>query len=478
MIQEKINPKIAEFIDLFKVELYQLPIDKAIRQAEQLGLFLRTNEIGIYSLNDVESFLIDKFIKSMPIGPNIKSVDDHQSAKILFIATELYHIGGHTRLMERLATFLESKPDLLITKRATDDVVQRERIFFSDVSHGLECHVSVVDEILSLVKKVLNYDLLVLNIHPEDIYAVIACGLAKKINNNLKIHFINHADHTFSYGSSISDVWYEISEYGIAIDAMRGLNAQKCFLGIPIDTSKNIYEEKYKFKNGDLILTAASAFKYKPNNVHSIMPLVGALLDEYNESKFQVIGVNLITNYWWWLLKLKYRGRLKISSTLPYDDYLKTTSEAKLYIDSHPFPGGTAFAEQFLQGRLCSGLISCYQGYSPVEMLKANNEHDVILFIKNSYTYDFNSVYDATIATHGIDNVKNRFVSAIEGNSFSTNAWSNYIINITPVVKHKIEHIPDSFNVFSFAFLCKMWRVSTTFCFFKYVIKKMIPRLN
>ncbi|MGY4108427.1 hypothetical protein [Aeromonas encheleia] len=478
MIQLNNNPKIEEFIDLFKAKLHQLPIDKAIYQAEQLGLLLRANEVGIYSLNDVESFLVDEFAKLLSICLNFKKLDNNQPEKILFIATELYNIGGHTRLMERLATFLESKPDLLITKKPTDDILQREKIFFSDIYHGFECNVSVVETVSSILKEILNYDLLVLNIHPEDIYAVVACGLAKKINKNLKIHFVNHADHTFSYGSSISDVWYEISEYGIAIDSMRGLKAQKCFLGIPIDISKNINEEKFTFKNGDLILTAASAFKYKPNNAHSIMPLVGALLDEYNKSKLQVIGVNLITNYWWWQLKLKYRGRLKISSTLPYDDYLKTTSEAKLYIDSHPFPGGTAFAEQFLQGRLCSGLISFYQGYSPAEMLKAENEHEVISFINNSYFYDFNSVYDATIATHDIKNVKARFISAIEGNCYSHNVLSNHVINIPPVVKHKIEYVPDNFNILSFSFLCKMWRVSTTVGFFKYLIKKLMPRFS
>lgn len=478
MIQQKINPKVEEFIDVFKAKLYQLPIDRAIHQAEQLGLLLRANEVGVYSLNDVESFLIDEFAKRLSIYSNFKNRYNNHPEKILFIATDLYHTGGHTRLMERLATFLESKPDLLITKQPTDKIIQREKVFFSDIYYGFECHISVVEKVSLILKEILNYDLLILNIHPEDIYAVVACGLAKKINKNIKIHFINHADHTFSYGSSISDVWYEISAYGIAIDAMRGLNAQKCFLGIPIDTSKEINEEKYNFKNGDLILTAASACKYRPNDTHSIMPLVCALLDKYNKSKFQVIGVNLITNYWWWRLKLKYRGRLKLSSALPYDDYLKTTNEAKLYVDSHPFPGGTAFAEQFLQGRLCSGLISSYQGYSPVEMLKADNEHDMISFIKNSYCYDFSSVYNATIAIHDIENVKARFIAAIERDCYSTNDFSSYVKKLVPVVKHKIEHIPYNFNILSFSFLWKTWRAATAFGFFKYLMKKMMSRLN
>jgi hypothetical protein len=74
--------------------------------------------------------------------------------------------------------------------------------------------------------------------------------------------------------------------------------------------------------------------------------------------------------------------------------------------------------------------------------------------------------------------VKARFIAAIERDCYSTNDFSSYVKKLVPVVKHKIEHIPYNFNIFSFSFLWKTWRAATAFGFFKYLMKKMMSRLN
>lgn len=453
----------------------QSEFERAATMAGQLGDLLCRNNLGVYELNVLETYLIDFFYASLDKNKFIKKTTTNNGT--LFVATELYLSGGHSRLMENLAVFLNKKPDLLLTKRPTKEVIERESHYFCSLIFPNIEELSVLDKMHFLIKKIVNRQHLVINIHPDDILAVVACGIAKKINSELKIHFINHADHVFLFGSSIADIWYEISEYGKVIDSFRGLNAKKSFLGIPIKFSKSNISHSL-FQDGDLILSAASGIKYKPINNKSLFLLIDILLNEYKSSKFQVVGVNIYRDYWWWRCKIKHGGRLVLSKILDYSDYIDVTSQARLYIDSHPMPGGTAFAEQFLQGRLCSGLISPYQGYSPVEMLKADNEHDVISFIKNSYCYDFSSVYDATIAIHDIENVKARFLSAIEGDCYSTNNCSSYVKNIVPVVKHKIENIPDNFQIFSFSFLWKLWKASTAFGFFKFLIKKMMKRYN
>lgn len=453
-----VNPKIKEFIEEYKAELYRLPLDKATLQAEQLGKLLRDNEVGIYSLNDVESFLINEYITNIPM--DVSFIDNRQSSRAIFIATELYHVGGHTRLMERLASFLESKPDLLITKHSMDTIIKREMNFFSNVYHAGNCVSSVLEKIKCLLNVILKYDLLILNIHPEDIYSVVACGLAKKMKEHIKIHFVNHSDHTFSYGSSISDVWYEISHYGMIIDSMRGLNARKCFLGIPIDTNHTITERSYTFDNGDLILSAASGGKYKPRDQQSILPLVSALLDKYDKSTFQVIGVNVFTNHWWWAMKLKYWGRLRLSKSLPYEEYIKVTSAAKLYIDSHPLPGGTAFAEQFLQGRLCVGLKCRYNGYTPLEVFKKECVDDVLSEIDSISIHNIFEVKRQVEEKHSFDSVKARFLDSILKNKYAKEC-----VHIsTPSINHTFEKIPvrviNTFKIRSvsklksFCFLC------------------------
>ncbi|HAT4022920.1 TPA: glycosyl transferase, partial [Citrobacter freundii] len=118
-----------------------------------------------------------------------------------------------------------------------------------------------------LVEKIQHYNKVVLNIHPDDISAVISCGIAKKNNPKLKVFFVNHADHTFSFGQTIADLWFELSEFGRRIDVLRNLKTEKSFLGIPLDIAIIDNEKHFQtsgISNGDLLVTAAAGFKYKP----------------------------------------------------------------------------------------------------------------------------------------------------------------------------------------------------------------------
>ncbi|MFQ2231190.1 hypothetical protein [Aeromonas hydrophila] len=462
-MQSTVNQKIVEFIDYYKAEIYRLPLDKALEQAEQLGLLLRANEVGIYSLNELETFLIEKFYSELSINYDV--VDNDRHNKIIFIATELYHTGGHTRLMERLASFLDTRPDLLITKKTIESIIKREEGFFSSIHHGCADGCTVGEKVSFFLNVILQYNIVILNIHPEDIYAIVACGLARKVKKDIKIYFVNHADHTFSYGSSISDVWFEISGYGVTVDAMRGLKARKCFLGIPIDTSNKNSENSYKFENGDLILSAASPSKYEPTNQQSIMPLVSALLDKYDKSNIKIIGVNFLTNYWWWAIKLRYWNRLKLSKSLPYEEYIKVTSSAKLYIDSHPFPGGTAFAEQFLLGRMCVGLNSVYNGYTPVEYFKKDSVDSVLREIELINNKKFIDIKNEIEMKHGFTSVRVRFLDAIFKDVY---AKENFILSF-PKVKNSFEKIPVKIDLVS-----KIRPISTKKAFCLFYTKKII----
>ncbi|EKP0306346.1 hypothetical protein JGK42_000103 [Aeromonas veronii] len=465
----KKKQEIDSFINECKEKLYVLSLDDAIVNAEQLGLLLRENDIGVYSLNEIESYFINILFQT--ISKNIK-VDNSTGVNILFIATELYHTGGHSRLMERLGTFLECKADLLITKFPSNSIVEREKNFFSNVYYDFNHDLSLIERVCSILEIILKYDTFILNTHPEDILTIAVCGLAKKINKNIRIYFVNHSDHTFSYGCSIADVWYEISAYGREIDKKRELSAKKSFLGIPIDTS--LYEGCFNFKNGDLILTAASGGKYKPVNGNSIMPLIDALLCKYTDSTVQVIGVNLIRDYWWWWLKLKYWQRLKISKALPYEQYLNITKNANLYIDSHPMPGGTAFAEQFLNGVLCCGLNSDYKGYSQAERLKRDRIEDVLSFIDE---IDFSELSKTKLM---IDNqnsynmVKHRFNQSLKGEYFDFD-FGVIGTNLSIRCENKLTKIPLKLCVLNKPFL-KVLNLKVIFNMFLMMINKSIGR--
>ena len=477
-MHKDVDKEFERFISLCNKTVFELPIEEAVKHAEQIGLLLRANSIGIYSLNEIESYLVNAVYPLIPSEFKQETTEISGGKQCLFIATELYLNGGHSRLMERLASFLDNKSMLLLTRVPLDNVLSREKEFFSEVYYDVGESTSSIDKIISILGRVLKYNVVILNIHPEDIYAVVACGIAKRINDKMKIYFINHADHLFSYGSEISDVWYEISAYGRFVDIKRKITAKKCFLGIPIKNADEIESFGCRFNDGDLIISAGSNVKYKPRGSVSIIKLVHLLLDTYKKSKMQVIGVQPFRDYWWWLSKLKYGKRLKLSKLLSYPEYLKATQTAKLYVDSHPMPGGTAFTEQYLQGRLCAGLDSMFKGYTPAEMLKVGKESQLIDYIENIDNVDFDSIRSMICHVHGFTNVKNRFISSIYNNTFATFQFWDGCGDIEEIKINKIQHIPPGFKFYKIENLCFLFKRTRALAFIIYILKRCVSSVR
>ncbi len=139
------------------------------------------------------------------------------------------------------------------------------------------------------------------------------------------------------------------------------------------------------------------------------------MLQFKRNSLVSVIGVNIIKNYWWLFLKLKYLKKLKLYKALSYKKYIDTTSKADCYIDSHPFPGGTAFVEQFLNGTPCIGLKSNFFGYSPLEIIKKDSVEEIIEQLKNPPSdEEIKSIQELIFEVHAFSRVKYRLKNTLE----------------------------------------------------------------
>jgi len=417
-------------------------INRNICDAQDLGLFLRNNISSCYSLGNIEEILIKRIIERIGIDIAVT-----YGKEIGFIVSEPFDRGGHTRLMENLASFLDEKPILFVTRKGDAAVLQKLRDFFGEINNqSEEVYIDEIDKIIKFAKEYARLQKIVLNIHPDDIQAVVAVGLAKYLNPALTIYFVNHADHSFTYGTSVSDFWFEISIPGKKIDDQRQLKAKKSFLGIPV---KNIPQE-IEFKNicdGDVFLTAGSAIKFKPKKCYSLLPLMDALLKNYAHSIIYVIGCRPYIDFWWWPLKFKYRKRLILKKSLPYEEYLLLTSQAKVYIDSHPYPGGTAFAEQYISGKRCIGLKSPVQGYSPAELLKKDTVYEVLRTI-NIET----NIRELIAEVHGPEKVKSRFIDTIYNSVCSANICEEKIPwagDAFFLENEKLVRVPRSYKVLS-----------------------------
>ena len=419
------NYKSINLINLFMNKINNSEISESIDFSYYFGETLLINQIPLFDISNLEEKLIEKTYSNIN---NISSFNI-ENKELLFVITEPYITGGHTRLMENLALMLDENKELIVTKGMKAEVKNRLNNFFPKI---IECYRDISEDSVSYINKLINnfikYDSIILNIHPQDIYSVIACGIAKKIKKNLKIYFVNHADHAFTYGITVADFWFEISLLGSKIDDLRNMKANRTFLGIPINKPDSDFFKNVNYTSllhSTNFMTAASSIKYKPFNNQSIFPLINKLLTSNKNLSVSVIGVDIMRNYWWWFIKLRFFNKLKLYKSLPYEKYMEITKKADCYIDSHPMPGGTAFVEQFLNGIPCIGLKSNFFGYTPLEKIKKNSVEEIIYQLKNSpLEEEIKSIQELIFEVHGFSQVRNRF----------RNTLKNFIVSNNPMV--------------------------------------------
>ena len=478
------NHKSINLINLLINKIQNSEINESIDFSYYFGETIFNNQIPLFDISNLEEKLIEKTYSRIN---NISSFN-LENKGFLFVITEPYITGGHTRLMENLALMLHENKELIVTKDMKAEVKNRLNNFFPKI---IECYRDISEDSLSYINKLINnfikYDSIILNIHPEDIYSVIACGISKKIKKSLKIYFVNHADHAFTYGATVADFWFEISLLGNKIDDLRNMKANRTFLGIPINKSDSDFLNNINYKllsNSINFMTAASSIKYKPLNNQSIFPLINKLLKSNKNFSVSVIGVDIIKNYWWWFIKLRFFNRLKLYKSLPYEKYMEITKKAECYIDSYPMPGGTAFVEQFLNGIPCIGLKSNFFGYTPLEKIKKNSVEEIIYQLKNPPPEEeIKSIQELIFEVHGFSQVGNRFRNTLNFFIVSNNPMVDNIEN-KDLTFFTNKNINISVDFFKFLFkndklLCiRVLFIINPMILIKYLVKSFIVNLK
>ncbi|ELY5783925.1 hypothetical protein SNN71_004230, partial [Cronobacter sakazakii] len=135
-------------------------LPETIISAEFLGRLLWHNHVGIYSLVDLEKHLIDRITNVIDGGEITEPVNKEKSS--LFIVSEPFMTGGHTRLMERLAEGLSDHPDLLITRKTQPDILQRLKNYFQSIT-VVSANEDVKCRIITIAQKIVSYQKVVLN---------------------------------------------------------------------------------------------------------------------------------------------------------------------------------------------------------------------------------------------------------------------------------------------------------------------------
>ncbi|WP_352400062.1 hypothetical protein, partial [Anaerotignum sp.] len=202
-------------------------------------------------------------------------------------------------------------------------------------------------------------DIVVLHVHMFDPIPIMAFG----VEGGPPVLFMNHGDHVFWIGTSIIDNLINFREAGEELSGIRRNTCRTSYLPLPLELpdikfeTKSIIRDKLCIKQDAVVLlTIASAYKFKTFGKIHYVDILKRVLDRHNDVLVIVIGPD--NTGLWQKANEETKGRI-----LPIgvqQDIEKYYAIADIYVDSYMFGSLTSA----LDGGLNKLPVAALQNYN------------------------------------------------------------------------------------------------------------------
>jgi|SRR5450631_4444615 hypothetical protein len=304
---------------------------------------------GIFASPRLESVLnaMGRRIVSGEIATN--SGGKHAFKKVLHVGTELA-IGGLTRMISRWIDADADRINSLVLTQHRGDIpehlthaVQRSggRIVKLNQTVG-----SRFDWVRALRRIACEHDVIVLHIHCEDVIPLLAFADEAGLPPVL---LLNHADHLFWLGPSVSHMVINLRDAAADISvSRRGVEPRRNFL-LPtiVDFTARLRSRRdAKASLGlqpdsILLLSVARHAKYRSLHGMSFADRHVKLLEKHPQAQMIVVGSGEPDD--WQAAKDRVNGRIRGLPEQP--DPRRYFEAADIYVDSYPFVSSTSMME-------------------------------------------------------------------------------------------------------------------------------------
>jgi len=300
------------------------------------------------------------------LPPFRESLDRH--IHVLHVATKVLDVGGHTRTIQNWAAIdSENQHSLFVTQQCSLEIpgslFSAIRATGGGVNVALSAS-SAVETAAELRALARESDLVVLHHHSEDVVPIIAFAR----QGGPPVLILNHADHMFWLGSSISDGVINLRGDADALCMTR--RATRCVLGLPIPLapiddlpSKNSARAAIGVPlEAVAYLTVARACKFGAVNGRGFFEAAERILCSVDDSVVIAVGVGqevVPTRF-----LERFPGRVFCLGV--QSDTRTARAAADVYLETFPFGSHTSVLEAAR-----AGLPVVLSHASPTKLLRA-----------------------------------------------------------------------------------------------------------
>lgn len=299
--------------------------------------------------------------------------------RVLHVATQVLSTGGHTRMLHHWVRNDQTSCHSLALVNQRDVPVP---LWLSEAVRNTG-DVMILPPGASIVEKARRLkeiakkcaDLVVLHVYPSDVVPTVAFAS----HDCPPIALLNHADHQFWLGCSVSDIVINLRSAGYEHTAMRRFASENTVLPIPlIDSVQRLSPRNARRALGIpedqvVLLSVGRAEKYRPCGAYDFVRTAGKILDRHSKAHVYIVGESYsgIARY----LRNPTHERLHFVGSM--EDPSLYRAAADIYLESFPFGSQTALLEAALSG------LPVLPAYAPLFPLLVANDDSVRDLVSN-----------------------------------------------------------------------------------------------
>ena len=323
-------------------------LDGAAAYVQIAGQLAWTNHTGVFASPRLEAVLARLAATSPPLRRAEAPRADPR--EVLHVLTQAYATGGSTREVECwVAQDIERRHRVSVTRQgpgALPDSLaallpEPGALTRADLGRG-----GLMRRAARLRELSATADVVVLHTHPYDVVPVIAFG---GDSHAPPVVLVNHADHVFWLGTSVSDVVMHMRESGRDVATVRrGIEPERSMVAarplMPRGRETSRADAKRALgidPDAVLLVTAADGSKYRPVGDVSFLDLATTVLERHPEA--QLVAAGPAPEGDWAAAAERTGGRVLALGRLP--DVTLLEEAADVYLDSFPFSSLTSLLE-------------------------------------------------------------------------------------------------------------------------------------